>query len=215
MDTDPRPARITADDSELAQVVKAAIIASPHRNVKFAEIAAGLPDQSLGVFLRSPLRLSPDRRRIVMEGLQRLLGLPVDRLAALAGILSDGTIVRSDVHRGIESLSERQTAAANAFRSLVGARPWPGLTPDRPTWTTWPDPLRRAWLALRAADDAFAPAHGKAPQPSFTTWRIAIDGDKPGWSRPDGDEDLVGLERLALSTGLDALAAHFLERGET
>lgn len=206
MDTDPRPARITADDSELARLVKAAIIQSPHRNLKNFDLAAGFGHGTLTVFTRSPLRLSPERRRAVMVALERMVGLSADRLAALAGLPPDGTVVRTDAPRSIEGLTPQQSAVAAAFRALVGCRPWPGLTPDRPTWATWCADLRRAWLALRAADDAFAATHPRAQLPSFAVWRIVIDGDKPGWSRPDGDEDLAALERAALAAGLEALA---------
>ncbi|EPY00605.1 hypothetical protein [Magnetospirillum fulvum] len=206
---------ILKTDSPLARRIKSVIAASCFNNIRAAEIAAGLPLQALTVFQNKPLRLSPERRRLVMESLERLVDLRVSEIAALAGILPSGEVAGADAPRGIEGLTDHQATAAKAFRSLVGRRPWPGLNPDRPTWVTWGTDLRRAWLALRSADAPFAAAHGKGQQPSFTVWRLVIEGDKPGWSRPDGDEYLAALERLALSAGLDALAAHFLEQGKT
>jgi len=206
---------ILKTDSPLARRIKSVIAASCFNNIRAAEIAAGLPLQALTVFQNKPLRLSPERRRLVMESLERLVDLPVSEIAALAGILPSGEVAGVDAPRGIEGLSDRQATAANAFHALVGRRPWPGLSPDRPTWATWNDDLRRSWSALRSADAPFAAAHPRAQFPSFAVWRLVVDGEKPGWARPDGDEDLATLERLALASGLDALAAHFLKRGET
>jgi len=207
MMVDPvRRCPILAKDGPLARRIKSVIAASCFNNIRAAEIAAGLPLQALTVFQNKPLRLSPERRRLVMESLERLVDLPVSEIAALAGILPSGEVAGANAPRGIEGLSDRQATAANAFHALVGRRPWPGLMPDRPTWATWPDPLRHAWQALRAADSPFAAAHPRAQLPSFAVWRIVIEGDRPGWSRPDGDEDLAALERQALAAGLDALA---------
>lgn len=133
------------------------------------------------------------------------LGIPVAEIAAMAGIEPDGQ------YRGDEC-DPCASPAATAFRSLVGCRPWPGLTPDRSTWATWPDPLRRAWLALRGADGPFAAANPRSQLPSFAVWRLVIEGDKPGWARPDGDKNLAALERQALAAGLDALVARLVPK---
>lgn len=204
-----RPARITADDSELARVVKASAIQSPHRNIKNVEIAACIPRQSLTTFLRSPLRLSADRRLEVMEGLERLLGLPVDRVATLAGCLPTGETAGVNGPRGIDGLTQAQATAAENFRVLVGCRPWPSLEPDSIVWATWPVALRQAWRTLRTADAVFAAAHVRPPPPSWTVWRLVIIGERPGWTSQirGADDAMARLERLALAAGLDALAA--------
>lgn len=78
------------------------------------------------------------------------------------------------------------------------------------TWSGWPEDLRTVWRALRAADEIFAAGHPRAPQPSFTVWRIIAGGERP---LPQ-DHVMMGVEQAALRAGLDALAGVRLLKSE-
>lgn len=199
-------------DSALSRRIKTALAASGFTSVKAFEKATSLPTLALGTFLRTSNQQSPERRRMVLAALESRLGLPVAEIATLAGITPDGGLVVASFPSGdiLDHLQDRgditprQADAARWFRLAACGLSFPGLHPCRDLWKT---PLLAAWGALEAADAIIARQHRGCPPASFTVWRIVIEGDRPGWLSPDADLELARLERLALWTGLEALAA--------
>lgn len=199
-------------DSALSRRIKTALAASGFTSVKAFEKATSLPTLALGTFLRTSNQQSPQRRRMVMAALESHLGLPVAEIATLAGIVPDGRHLASSLPSGdiLDHLRDRgditprQVDAARWLRAAAGGLSFPGLHPCRSMWRA---PLLAAWSALEAADAIIAHQHRGCPPASFTVWRVVIEGDRPGWLSPDADPELARLERLALWTGLEALAA--------
>lgn len=199
-------------DSPLSRRIGAALADSPYKSAKGLERAAGLPFQALQVFARYTTKQSPERRRLVMEALESHLGLVVAEVAALAGIAPDGSqltlmecsgdVLDVLLQRG--DITPKQADAARWFRAAAGGLSFPGLHPCR---SMWQKPLRAAWEALERADAIIANQHRGCPPASFTTWRIVVERDRPGWLSAEADLELARLERLALWTGLEALAA--------
>lgn len=201
-------------DTPLSRRVKTAMVRAGYGSAKAFEEAASLPRFALGTFLRTHERQSPERRRLVMQAIETHLALPVAEIATLAGIAADGgqltpvaaagDILGLLLSRG--DITARQAEAGRLLRTAAGGLSFPGL---RPCKAMWKAPLRAAWSALEAAD-TISRLHRGCPPASLTAWRIVVEADEPGWLSSEADPELSLLERHALTTGLDALAAHLV-----
>lgn len=199
-------------DSPLFRRISAALADSPYKSVTGFQTAVDIPAQALQTFIKYTPSQSPGRRRLVMQALESHLGLPVEEIANLAGIAPDGGPLASslpssdilDLLQDRGDITARQAGAARWFRAAAGGLSFPGLHPCKSAWRT---PLLAAWSALEAADAIITHQHRGCPPASFTVWRIVVERDRPGWLSPEADPELARFERLALWTGLEALAA--------
>lgn len=203
---------ILPKDSPLARRVKTSVALSPFRNLKALESAASLPPGSLSMFLTATHRQTSEKRGLILAAIETHLALPAAEIAALAGLALDGGEIAPSTppcglieflqQRG--DITEKQASAARWFRAAANGLSFPGL---HPCCDLWKAPLLTAWKALEAADAIITRQHRGCPPASFTVWRIVIEEDRPGWLSPEADPELARFERLALWTGLEALAA--------
>lgn len=192
-------------EGPLSRTIKAALRDKGYGSVRGVEVDSGLPALALGKFLCARGKQSPTRRHLVMIAIEAYLGLAIAEVAALAGIAPDGTDLAPP--GPLDGLTPEQIAAAETLRRVAGGKSWPGLEPEPMTLGRWPHHLHHLWRALRMADADFALRGIRAPQPSFTAWRIIVDGETAGWLSPKMGKDMAELERMAFLAGLDAIAA--------